>query len=274
MKSLLLSALGLVGLVSPAAAADPVLEVIWEEEANRAPLLNGELLPGIPGGALRVKTDAAGPHNLVVWVTKTPTVTSSRWRLEGRVRYLGVEGEGQLVLLNTLEGRDYFTKTVAPSGPLMRISGHSDWRPFVLPFDALGKQLPPEKIRLQVFLPGEGTVDLSSLRLYEDFDDALIEGLGPRLGWNAATLGIAAGLLGSAFGFLGTLIGFLGATKKGPRAVKMVQRFAIGLGGVAVAIGVAAALTGAAGGWLISVGLIGVVLFSALDKVIQKAAGG
>lgn len=272
MKPLVLLVCGL-GWASTAAAAEPVLEVRWEDEAAKAPLVAGSLLPGTPGGALRIETDSDGPHESVVWVVENPPVKGKRWRLEGQVRYLNVKGEGQLVLLSTLEGRDYFTKTVAPSGPLGRLTGHSDWRPFVLPFDALDKAVPPEKIRLQVFLPAEGTVDLGTLRLYEGFDDDLVKDLGPRLGWNAATLGIAAGLLGSLFGFLGTLVGLLGAMKKGPRPIKIVQRIAVAIGVVAIAVGLAATFSGAAGGWLISVGLIGVVLFSALDKVVQKAAG-
>lgn len=273
MRAVSLTLLGLLAAAGTARAEEPVLEVRWEDEAAKGPLRNGELLAGIPGGALRIERGPDGPHNVVVWTLEDPPLKTKRWRLEGRVRYLNVEGEGHLVLLSTLEGRDYFTKTVAPSGPLGRMTGHSDWRDFVLPFDALDKEVPPEKLKLQVFLPGEGTVDLGTLRLYEGFDDALVADLGPRLGWNSATLGLAAGLLGSLFGFLGALIGFLGASKKGPAAIRLVQKIAIGIGAVAIAVGVAAAFTGAAGGWLISVGLIGVVLFSALDKVIRKAGG-
>ena len=257
-----------------ALAQAPVLEVRWDQLSEAGQLQNGEVLPGVPGGALRVTGGAEGPYNIPVWTIEDPPITQGRWRLEGRVRHLNVEGEGNLLLLNFLaDGREYFTKTVAPAGPLGRMVGHSDWRPFVLPFDALGKG-PPDKLTLQVFLSGEGSVDLADLALYEGFDDALVADLGPRLGWNPATFGISAGLMGGLVGLLGALIGLLNATRARPSLVWGIQRFAIGLGVLAIGLGLAAVATGAAGGWLASVGVMTVAVMIAVGKAIRKGPGG
>lgn len=267
MRAALLLCLGL--WAAPAQAEEPVLEVQWDALAAAGGLLTGKVLPGVPGGALRIEADAEGPHNIVVWSLDKPPLSSKRWRLEGQVRHLNVAGEGHLILMSTLDGRDYLTKTVAPTGPLGRLSGHSDWRPFVLPFDAGDRPTPPDKLTLQLFLSGEGTVDIGSLRLYPSFDDALVADLGPRLGWNQATFGLAAGLLGSLFGLLGGVLGLLNASRKAPTLVWIIQKGAMALGVVAMGLGIAAIASGEAGGWLISVGLIGVVVFALVGRTIR-----
>lgn len=257
-----------------AQAEAPVLTVRWDELAAAGGLQNGEVLPGTPGGALRVEGGSEGPYNIPVWTVEKPPITGERWRVEGRVRHLNVEGEGNLLLLSFLaDGREYFTKTVAPSGPLGRMVGHSDWRPFVLPFDALGKG-PPEKLTLQVFLSGRGTVDLTDVALYEGFDDALVADLGPRLGWNPATFGLAAGLVGSLVGLLSALIGLLNATGGRPKLVALIRRVTMGIGGVTIVVGLAALATGAAGGWLVSVGIMTLAVMVGIGKAMRRGAPG
>ncbi len=269
MRAVVLLCLGL--LATPAWAEEPVLEVRWDALDKADGLLTGKVLPGVPGGALRVETDNDGPHNIVLWTVDAPPLKEgARWRIEGNVRYLNVSGEGHLIMMSKLEGRDYVAKTVAPSGPLGRISGHSDWRRFVLPFDAQDKKTPPEKLTLQLFLSGEGTVDVGMLRLYPSFDDALVANLGPRLGWNQATFGMAAGMLGSVFGLLGGLLGLLNASRKSPTLIWIIQKGAMALGVVAMGLGIAASVTGEAGGWLISVGLVGIVVFALVGRTIKS----
>lgn len=254
-----------------AQAETPVATVQWDALKAEGKLLNGEVLPGTPGGALRVVGGDEGPYNIPVWTVEAPPLSGQRWRVEGRVRHLNVEGEGNLLLLNFLsDDREYFTKTVAPAGPLGRLEGHSDWRPFVLPFDALGKG-PPKKLTLQVFLSGQGSVDLADVVLYEGFDDALVADLGPRLGWNPATFGMAAGLLGGLVGLLGAIIGLLNASGARPGLVTLIRRSAIGLGGAAILVGLAALVTGAAGGWLVSVGVMTVAVMVGVGRAMERS---
>ena len=261
--------------VVPAAEAraeTPVHAVRWNDLKAEGKLVTGEVLPGTPGGALRVEGGSEGPYNIVIWTLENPPLTGKRWRLDGQVRHLGVEGEGQMVLLSMLDGREYFTKTVAAKGPLGRLEGDSDWRPFSLPFDALDRKVPPTKLTLQVFLSGRGTVDVSSLKLYPDFDDALVADLGPRLGWNAATFGLFSGLVGTIIALMGTLIGFLNASGKDPKYANGVRMGAIGLSIASIGAGAAAIATGAGGGWLISIGLIGIGVMSLVGRTMRKMA--
>ncbi len=283
MKAPLLLFVGLGLLAAPAFAEIPVHTVDWRtaEKGNETAekddeatdkddeLFEVKILAGEVGGVLRVQTTENGPHNVTVWTLQNPPIEGARWRLEGKVRHLDVVGEGHLVLWSTLDARDYITKTVAPSGPLGHMNGHSDWRPFVLPFDARDRKLPLEKLLLQVSLPGKGTVDLADLRLYASFDDAIVQNVGPRLGWNAATFGIAAGLLGCAFGLLGALMGLLNASKTGLRWVAPIQKFGMVLGGCGVVGGVAIIASGEAGGWLLSMGVLGIGLFFMVGRTLK-----
>ena len=58
------------------------------------------------------------------------------------------------------EAGTFFTKSLAASGPLAKISGSSDWRAFVLPFFASTGEggdtaAPgPERLVLSLYLPG------------------------------------------------------------------------------------------------------------------------
>ena len=89
----------------------------------------------------------------------------------------------------------YFSRTLAESGPLQSISGRSDWRPFQLPFAARDESGwlddRPERLDLNLVLPGAGKVQLRSLRLvqYDITDDSsgpgTAEGV-PRQSRNAA----------------------------------------------------------------------------------------
>lgn len=258
-----------VGL-GAARAETPVLEVKWNDLAAQEKLQNGKLLAGIEGGALRVETGPDGPHNVVVLEIDAPPLSGPRWRLEGRMRYQNVESEGHLILISKLEGRDYTTKTVAYEGPIGKITGSSDWRRFALPFRLTDQKGPPEKLTLQVFLPGSGIVDLSPVQLYADFDDELVANLGPRIGWNQGTMGMAAGLFGGLLGLIGAILGLLNATKQSLRLIWGIHKTAMGLCLAAALTGAFAIFTGVGGGWLMSVGIIGAFALTGISGAIKK----
>ena len=68
---------------------------------------------------------------------KDPGVSSPVYALKGMIRYENVQGNGFLQMDNHFgEPGTFFTKSLAPAGPLGKLSGSSDWRPFVLPFYA------------------------------------------------------------------------------------------------------------------------------------------
>lgn len=158
---------------------------------------------------LTVAAAPGEPVRLLVELPR-PGITSPVYALKGRIRYEDVEGEGFLQMDNHFGERGtFFTKTLAPTGPLGRISGSSDWRAFVLPFYAdsgdqsRGSAPLPEQLTLTLFLPGSGTVSIGEVGLYQ-----YAPGEDPLQAAGQWFSNRSAGLLG-AIG--GTLLGLWGA---------------------------------------------------------------
>ena len=115
-------------------------------------------------------------HQLVI--LPQPGISSPFYALKGMVRYQDVVGDAYLQLNNDFGDTGvFFTKGIAPSGPLGKISGSSDWRAFVLPFYAnQGDQagdgpLTPDELTLVLHLPAAGTVAIRDVKLYQYADD-------------------------------------------------------------------------------------------------------
>lgn len=111
-------------------------------------------------------------HQLVV--LPQPGISSPVYALKGMVRYENVEGDAYLQMNNDFgDSGVFFSKTVAPSGPLGINSGSSDWRRFVLPFytnqgDQAGAgPLAPDELVLVLDLPAAGTVAIRDVRLFQ-----------------------------------------------------------------------------------------------------------
>ena len=99
-----------------------------------------------------------------------PGISSPVYALKGMIRYENVEGDGFLQLDNHFgEKGTFFTKSLASAGPLGKISGSSDWRPFSLPFyansgdQADGTSPIPEKLSLGLYLPGSCLARLAAV---------------------------------------------------------------------------------------------------------------
>jgi hypothetical protein len=100
-----------------------------------------------------------------------PKVPSHRYMLRGKVKYAGVKEDSYVELWNHFrDGKSYFTKTLADQGPLAKIQGDSDWREITLPFFSEEGYL-PEKLVVNVVVPGEGTIYLTPLTLTKVPDD-------------------------------------------------------------------------------------------------------
>ena len=115
-----------------------------------------------------------GKQRHLLVVLPQPGISSPVYALKGMVRYEDVEGDAYLQMNNDFGVTGvFFTKSMAPSGPLGKISGSSDWRPFVLPFDATqGDQagvgpLAPDELTLVLHLPAAGTVAIRDVKLYQ-----------------------------------------------------------------------------------------------------------
>ena len=176
-----------------------------------------------------------------------PGISSSVYALRGMVRYADVQGNGFLQLDSHFgEAGTFFSKGLAAAGPLGKISGSSDWRPFVLPFyansgdQAEGASPLPEKLSLSLFLPGSGTVSIAEVGLYQyaSGEDPLRLAMQTTGQWfsdrSAALLG---GIGGSLIGLWGTLIGVLSSRGK-------ARHFVLGSANALLVIGIASVVGG------------------------------
>lgn len=185
------------------------------------------------------------PAHLLIELPE-PGVGSPVYALKGRVRYEGVEGDAFLQLDNHFGAKGtFFTRSLASTGPLGKITASSDWRPFVLPFYANtgdqtdGKMLLPEKLTLSLYLPGSGTVSVAEIGLYQyaSGEDPLQMHMQTGQWFSNRTAGWIGGIGGTLLGVWGALIGIVSARGK-------ARGFAIGSAKALLFIGIASLIAG------------------------------
>jgi len=125
---------------------------------------------------LEITNTADAPLQWHLTTIDRPAITSMIYEITGDIRYEGVDGSGYLEMWSCFppagpgypEGR-YFSSTLGKvgSGPMEPIAGTSDWRTFELPFDRTGSANPPDRLELNIFLPGRGTVYIGPLKLIQ-----------------------------------------------------------------------------------------------------------
>jgi hypothetical protein len=181
----------------------------------------------------------AGPMTATVLTVEPAQIKGPRYSISGRVRYESVEGVGYLEMWSYFPGGgQYFSRTLGEQGPMMKLQGTSNWRNFVLPFDATGAP-PPAKLVVNVVMQGRGTVYLGSIQLNEEkaAASATADDGGERAPVHLPRLTATAG---SVIGGLGAVMGVL--TSLG-RARRLVLILATSL----VAVGAAVFVTGIVG---------------------------
>lgn len=172
-----------------------------------------------------------------VAVVEGPVVEGPTYSVYGEVRYQGVEGEGYLVLWNSFpDGKRYFTKTLEKQGAMGLLQGDSDWRPVVLPFHR-GDAPDPQRLIVELVLPGAGTVALRNLR-FDGAGDGLAM-LVPGAWWTPSQNRMVNGVIGIGFGLLGALTGILA---KQPGARPMVLGAGLVMAGMGIVTLVASAV--------------------------------
>ncbi len=117
-------------------------------------------------------TAVPGKERHLLVVLPQPGLSSPVYALKGMIRYDDVEGQAFLQMNSDFGDKgNFFTKSLAASGPLGYLSGSSGWRPFVLPFYAdrgdMASGEPPGEVTLALHLPGSGSVELRDIRLYQ-----------------------------------------------------------------------------------------------------------
>ncbi len=213
MRRVLTSA-GLALIAAATAAAAQGLTIDW----SRTAVTGGRVLAGAgPDGATALELRAAGPRatSFHLVTIDRPPVGRAAYVVTGRVRYVGVEGQGYLEMWSLFpDGQRFFSRTVATEGTLAALHGESGWRGFELPFDP-GAQA-PSRLEVNLVLPGRGTVWLGPLRL-EPYSSAAATAT--TTWWSERAGNQFGALLGSLLGVVGALIGVLGGRGKARRLV-------------------------------------------------------
>jgi hypothetical protein len=238
-KKALLAPLSLTILVGVGAAQGTSREFRWNELQKQGSLLAGPVLspePGAPFHRLKVEGSTFGPTRVTVLTIDRPHIVGPRYGLRGQIRYEGIEGIGYLEMWNYFpDGGQYFSRTLADEGPMMKLSGASNWRPFLLPFDATGAR-PPTRLVFNVVLPGRGVVYLGPVELTE------LNQAGGGAGEIAAhrVTDAAGAIAGAVLGCVGAMIGVLTALGRARSLVIASARTLIAFGAAAFVAGIIA----------------------------------
>lgn len=202
-----------------------------------------------------------------------PGISSSIYALKGMVRYENVQGEGFLQLDSHFgEEGTFFSKSLAAAGPLGKLSGSSDWRPFVLPFHVnSGEQVDdatplPDMLSLSLFLPGSGTVSIAEVGLYQ-----YASGENPLSSSGTWFGNLGGGLMGAIGGALigvwGALIGVVSSRGKARRFALVSANALLVIGAASLVGGVAALATAQPNGVYYPLLLLGAILVIVFGKM-------
>lgn len=222
-------------------AEEPLRDFHWPKLQQAGRLNNGTIVPAAGQtkfDSLLVENTQSTPAVITVLVIPDPNITKPRYAIRGQVRYEAVEGTGYLEMWNYFppDGQ-HFSRTLAGSGPMRSLEGSSDWRPFVLPIFINRSDMRPEKLVVNVALPGKGRVWLGPLRLveYEQDENPLAA---PGQWWTDRQGGFIGGGIGALFGCVGALVGILGGCGKARRLVLglMKAMFVAGVAALVLAV--------------------------------------
>lgn len=246
MKRSLLSMIGLISAVLLA----PALPVIGQETGDTdgspvrtydwsptqtlpfpegAKLVQEELITGklVPEGqqpngkfayVLEIENTNDRPLTVQLLSISKPGFSNLVYGVTGSIKFDKVQGDAYLEMLSLFPpaqpgqmGREYFTRTLGEAGEMRKISGTSDWRKVSLPFDRTGTATPPDRLQINLYLPGRGTVYFRPLSLNKYGDEA---GTVSASWWSASAASWIGGIGGPVIGCLGGLLGALAGRGK------------------------------------------------------------
>jgi len=156
--------------------------VVLAIPAQAGELLGALKLTNADGDGIATVTAVSGKQEYPLLSVVEPLITSPLYAIRGMIRYEGVEGDAYLNMNNDFgDYGSFFTRSRAQIGPMKTITGDSDWREFVMPFNADSGRMSliPERLTLTLVLPGPGTVYIRDLSLYQyDPDENPLETAG------------------------------------------------------------------------------------------------
>jgi hypothetical protein len=243
----------LVLLVIPARAQEPVLVIDWTTTTPASGIVSD--------GIVEVTAGQQGGVFPLVSVT-APDLGRAGYVVSGQVRYSDVVGAAYLELWSVFaDGSRYFSRTLATDGAMALLTGSSDWRPFEIPFSLQGGE-PPNRLEINVVLPGAGTVGIGTLRLSRvDAAPALDQG---------QAIGLAGAVIGTTIGLYSALVSWLVGRRRARAFVIPSMTVLAGLGIVAIVAGAVAAILGTSLNVVIALVLPGIIVATAM-RLAQPA---
>ena len=133
--------------VGNASAESTLREMTWRDSLPDGARHNSD-------GSVTVASSSDDGLTVTLVDVESPGITKDRYAVKGRVRYENVSGDAYVEMWNVFPEARYFTRTIGDQGPMCTITGSSDCRFIVLPFDATGAAAPPERLIINVVLPG------------------------------------------------------------------------------------------------------------------------
>ncbi len=159
MKKILLSLL-LIAASLPSALAHKILEMkLHPTEASGVTIVED-------GDSITIKA-AGGPVQIALARLEQPGLRTRIYAVTGEVKYSQVAGDGYLEMWSVFPSGRFFSRTLGEAGPMAKLTGESDWRKFLLPFDKMGNQEVPGVLELNLVLPKGGEVAFRNLVLKE-----------------------------------------------------------------------------------------------------------
>jgi len=234
-----------LSLVATCSAQTVLAEYDWQKLAQNGQLRGGETASVDGKSALKIVNRNGTPLQLQLLKIHKPPISKRLYAITGEVKYDGIRGDGYLEMWNFFpplqpgmpEGQ-YFSRTLGVGGEMGKLSGTSDWRAFMLPFDGTGGSGSPTRLEINIFLPAQGTVFLGPVKLVEYTGSFASIGMASsNAWWSDRAAGMVGGIGGGVIGCLGGLLGWLAWKGQARRFVVAASWLLIGLG---VALGLAA----------------------------------
>jgi hypothetical protein len=212
-----------LSLVATCSAQTVLAEYDWQKLAQNGQLRGGEATSMDGKSALKIVNRNETPLQLQLLKIPKPPISKKLYAITGEVKYEGIRGDGYLEMWNFFpplqsgmpEGQ-YFSRTLGVGGEMGKLSGTSDWRAFMLPFDGTGGSGSPTRLEINIFLPAQGTVFLGPVKLVEYTGSFASMGIASsNAWWSDRAAGVVGGIGGGVIGCLGGLLGWLAWKRAG-----------------------------------------------------------
>lgn len=281
-RNLLNATLALFLTGSTAIAEDQVTTIRWSELESTGELSSGEIVQASSDDSqaaeeeLLISNETGQPLTTRLVTIEEPRISKFNYKVQGRIRYEGVEQPGYLEMWNyfSVGGGPYFTKTLSDSGPMGVIHGASASRDFVLPFRSSSRSGTPTKLEINLVLPANGKVWISPLSISE-FEENEWGDVTTAEGawWGNRTAAWLGAILGPLLGIMGAIVGTLSGLGRGRRMAIGICWFSVVFGCICLAAGLIAVGTSQPHVVyfpLLLIGVLSTVIMSSILPTVRK----